>query len=175
MSKNNTRNLALTGVFAAAVAALTMVHLPLPSEAGYVHFGDGMIYLAASFLPGPYAIVAAAVGGALADIVFGFFNWAPFTFVIKAVNAVPFVLCYKYMKKKNAKIITLPSVMMTVVSGIITIVLYFFASWVVYGNAATALLDVPGSITQAVGSAVIYCLVGAALDASKVKNKLNRR
>ncbi len=175
MRKKNTQNLALSSIFIAAITALTMVHLPLPSEAGYVHIGDSMIYLAVSFLPGPYAIISAAIGGALADMVFGFFNWMPFTFVIKAANAIPFVLCFNYLKKNSEKIITIPSIMMSIVSGIITIVLYFFASWVVYGNPATAWLDVPGSVVQAVGSSVIYCLAGAALDASKIKNRLNRR
>lgn len=175
MNRKKTQNLALAAIFTAAITALTMVHLPLPSEAGYVHIGDSMIYLAASFLPGPYAIVAAALGGALADMVFGFFNWMPFTFVIKALNVIPFVICFKYSKKSQQKIVTLPSVMMSLVSGVITIVLYFFASWIVYGNAATAWLDVPGSVVQAVGSSVIYCLAGVALDAAKVKNKLNRR
>ena len=95
MNRKKTQNIALAAVFAAAVTALTMVHLPLPSEAGYVHIGDSMIYLAASFLPAPYALVAAAIGGALADMAFGYFNWMPFTFVIKALNVVPFALYYK--------------------------------------------------------------------------------
>lgn len=108
-------------------------------------------------------------------MVFGFFNWMPFTFVIKALNVIPFVICFKYSKKSQQKIITLPSVVMSLVSGVVTVVLYFFASWVVYGNAATAWLDVPGSVVQAAGSTVIYCLAGVALDASKIKTKLNRR
>lgn len=175
MNNKKIKNLALAAVFTAAITGLTMVHLPLPSEAGYVHVGDSMIYLAASFLPGPYAVIAAALGGALADMLFGFFNWMPFTFVIKAMNAIPFVLCFKYLKKNSDKIITLPSIAMSVLSGVITIVMYFFASCIVYGNVATAFLDVPGSVVQAVGSSVIYCLVGAPLDASKIKTKISRR
>lgn len=174
MRRQKTLNIVLAAVFAAAITALTMVHLPLPSEAGYVHVGDSMIYLAASFLPAPYAIIAAAIGGAIADMVFGYFNWMPFTFIIKALNVIPFVILYNFSKKSD-RVITLPSTLVSVVSGVITIVMYFFASWIVYGNAATALLDLPGSVVQAVGSSVIYCLAGAALDAAKVKKKLNRR
>ena len=175
MNRKKTQNIAFVAVFVAVVTALTMVHLPLPSEAGYVHIGDSMIYLAASFLPAPYALVAAAIGGALADMAFGYFNWMPFTFVIKALNVVPFALYYKYSQKSQQKIVTIPSVLMSLISGVVTIVMYFFASWIVYGNAATAWLDVPGSVVQAVGSSVIFCLAGVALDAAKVKNKLNRR
>lgn len=175
MNRKKTQKIALAAVFAAAITALTMVHLPLPSEAGYVHIGDSMIYLAASFLPAPYALVAAAIGGSLADMAFGYFNWMPFTFVIKALNVIPFVVYHKYSRKKMNRIITFPSVVMSALSGVVTIVMYFFASWIVYGNAATAWLDVPGSVVQAVGSSVIYCLAGVALDAAKVKDRLNRR
>ena len=134
-----------------------------------------MIYLASSFLPAPFALVAAAIGGALADMAFGYFNWMPFTFVIKALNVVPFVIYFKYSIKSQQKIISIPSILMSLASGVVTVVMYFFASWIVYGNAATAWLDVPGSVVQAVGSTVIFCLAGVALDAAKVKNKLNRR
>ncbi len=175
MRSEKTRCIALAGVFAATITVLTMVHLPVPSESGYVHLGDSMIYLAASFLPVPYAFVAAAVGGALADMVFGYFNWIPFTFIIKALNVIQFVLYYKYSRKKTDKIITPSSVLMSIVSGVITVVMYFLASVIVYGNVATAVLDLPGSFVQAVGSAVVYCLAGVALDTAKVKEKLNRR
>ena len=175
MNRKKTQSIALAAVFAAAITALTMVYLPLPSEAGYVHIGDSMIYLASSFLPAPFALVAAAIGGALADMAFGYFNWMPFTFVIKALNVVPFVIYFKYSKRSQQKIISIPSVLMSLASGVVTVVMYFFASWIVYGNAATAWLDVPGSVVQAVGSTVIFCLAGVALDAAKVKNKLNRR
>ena len=171
MKNQKTKNIALTAIFAALVAALTMVHLPLPSEAGYVHFGDSMIYLCASFLPAPYALAASAIGGAQADLTIRYFNWIPFTFVIKAVNAVPFIIANKMMKKHKDKIVSWVTVLMTVASGLVTLVLYFFASWVVYGNAATAATDIPGSIVQALGSAIIYIIVGAALDTAKIKKK----
>ena len=169
MRNQKTKNIALAALFAALTAALTTVHLPLPSEAGYVHFGDGMIYLAASMLPGPYALIASALGGAIADAVFGYFNWVPFTFVIKAMNAIPFVVYHHYSKKH--KLVSLPTIGMSIISGVITGVMYFFASWIVYGTAAGALADVPGSIVQAVGSTVIFILVGSILD----KTKLNLR
>ncbi len=168
MRNTKTRNLALTGVFAALVTALTMIHLPLPSESGYVHLGDGVIYLAASILPAPYGIFAAAIGGALADVLSGFANWAPFTFVIKAVNTVPFILCFKYSKNKN-KIIFSLSVTAAVISGILTVALYFLASWVLYGSFASAVAEIPGSLVQAIGSGIVYYLMGLAIDSSKIK------
>lgn len=169
--KNKVKNkktvyIAVAALFAALTTALTTIHLPLPSEAGYVHFGDAVIYLAASMIPAPYSIAAAALGGALADALFGFFNWAPFTFVIKAANTLPFVIYHKY--SKDHKIVTWKTAALSLASGVITVVLYFFAAWVVYGTAAGAFADVPGSIVQAIGSTVIFIVTGSILDKTKL-------
>lgn len=172
MRNKKNKNLALAALFAALIAALTMVHLPIISQSGYVHFGDSMIYLCASLLPAPYALAAAAIGGALADVFFGYFNWAPFTFVIKAMNALPFAIAYKHMKKGKNRLVSPTTVLMMVASALVTCVFYFFASWVIYGSAAAAFVDLPGSILQAIGSSLIYLLIGAAFDSADVKKKL---
>lgn len=56
----------ITALFAAAIAVMTayLLHIPIPG--GYVHIGDSLIYLAASLLPLPYAVAAAAIGAGLA-------------------------------------------------------------------------------------------------------------
>jgi uncharacterized repeat protein (TIGR04002 family) len=173
MKTNKTKNIAAAGIFAAAIMAMTMIHLPIPSEAGYVHLGDGLIYLAASFLPGPYAVAAAAIGGALADLISGYFHWVPFTFVIKALNTVPFIIYFKYAKKNPDKALTPYTVILSAISGIITVLLYFLSTWIIYGNIAPAVAELPGSAVQAIGSSVFYGFVGAALNKSKIK--FNRR
>ncbi len=165
MKRKKSLQIALAALFTALITALTTVHLPLPSEAGYVHFGDAMIYLAACILPAPYALASAALGGALADGLFGFFNWLPLTFFIKAVNTLPFLLCRKF--ETSQKLVTAKTVLASVGSGVITCVLYFFAAWLVYGTAPAALADVPGSLVQAVGSSVLFILFGAVLDKTK--------
>ena len=54
-----------TGIFAAMITVMTayICHIPYGANGGYIHFGDTMIYLAAVFLPRPYALAAAAIGG----------------------------------------------------------------------------------------------------------------
>lgn len=169
MKKNTIQNTALTAVFIALITGLTLIHLPIPVRGGYVHLGDSIIYLSASFLPFPFAVAAAALGGAFADAVSGFIIWSPFSLVIKALNVLPFAIYEKC--KKTAKIITAKSIVLTVASGIITCVFYFSASCIIYGSPAAALTDLPGNAIQAIGSAVIYILIGKALDGSKIKEK----
>ena len=62
--KNETiRKLVLSAMFAAVIMLmiLYLFHIPVGSSGGYVHFGDAFIYLAACFLPMPYACGAAAM------------------------------------------------------------------------------------------------------------------
>ena len=48
-------NLTLSGVFAALITIFTAYigHVPVGVNGGYIHFGDGLIYLAATILPIP--------------------------------------------------------------------------------------------------------------------------
>ena len=171
--KSNTRNLVLASLFAAIIMIFTScVKVNTGINEGYLHFGDSMIYLAACLLPTPYAMGAAAVGGALADIMAGSPVWAPITAIIKALNALPFALIYltPFVKNKQ-KILCVPTVLMTIVSGLITIFGYLIAETIMFtfeSACASALIG----IVQATGSAVIFCIAAAALDCAKFKTRL---
>jgi len=120
-------------------------------------------------LPAPYAIAAAALGGALADILAGAAVWAPFTAVIKALNTVPFLLVCR--KRKTSGIVSAPIIAMSVLSGVITVSGYLLAESLLYGFAA-ALTSVPFSIIQAAGSAVLFVFFALALDRANFKSKI---
>ena len=64
------KRITATAVMAALTTLMTayIFHIPVGVNGGYVHLGDTMIYLAAAFLPLPYACAAGAIGGGLADL-----------------------------------------------------------------------------------------------------------
>lgn len=165
-AKNNkVKRVCITGLMAALVCVATaFIKMPTGINSGYLHFGDSMIYLAGCLL-GPWASLAAAIGGALADVISGAPQWAPATAVIKALNAVPFILV---CRNTNHKIITKWTVPMTIVSGLITIDGYLLAEGVMY-SFPTAITSVPFSCIQAVGSAIVFIIVGAVLDKIKIQ------
>ena len=170
MKNNKVFKVCLTGIMAAIIAVFTaFVKIPTGINEGYVHVGDSMIYIASCLL-GPLGIVSAAIGGALADILAGAAIWAIPTAIIKALNALPFVLMQSLYKKKTGgnKIINKYSSPMVLVSGVITIGGYYIAEGLMY-SWASALTSVPFSIIQAVGSAIVFVLVGLALDAVKIQ------
>lgn len=153
MSNRKTRSLAVSALFAALITATGMIHLPIYSSEGYIHLADGILYFAATVLPFPYAALTAVTGGILCDTLSGFVSWIPFTAVIKFMNVIPFLILRK--GKQN----TLKAIIASVLSGIITCVMYFIASRILYGTTAAAPADLPGNAIQAAAGAVIYILL----------------
>lgn len=170
MKMKSVKKITFTALFAALIAVMTaFIKMPTGINEGYLHFGDSMIYLAGCLL-GPWAALAAAIGGALADILAGAAVWAPATAIIKALNAVPFIVAshFYFKNKGKQKIVNWYTVPMVIVSGLITIFGYLLAEGLMY-SFPSAWTSVPFSIVQAVGSAIVFIILGCALDAVKIQ------
>ena len=74
MKKLSVQKLTLCGVMAALVFVMTYFpKIPVPVTGGYVHLGDGAIFLSVLLL-GPLGIPAAAVGSMLSDLIGGYID-----------------------------------------------------------------------------------------------------
>lgn len=165
MQKNQTLNITLTAVFAALIFLFTFF-VKVPVASGYVHFGDALIYVFAAIVGGPWAVLAGAIGEGLADLAGGYAIYAPATILIKAAIAVPFL----FFTKKSDKILTLWTGLMTIPAGIITVGGYFLADLII--DKTYAIVDIPGNAIQAVGSAILFIVIGVAFDKMNLKTKL---
>jgi uncharacterized membrane protein len=86
--RTNTEKLVITALITIITATMTIVvAIPVPFTNGYVHPGDSMILLGTLILGRRRGAFAAGVGSALADVIIGYFFWAPFTLVIKGIMA----------------------------------------------------------------------------------------
>lgn len=82
-----TRDLTIGALATAVVAAATLaLRIPVPATQGYINLGETAIYLTALLLGPIHGLVAGGVGSALADLLAGYAQFAPFTLVIKAVE-----------------------------------------------------------------------------------------
>lgn len=172
MKQNKMFKICLTGLMAAIIAVFTaFIKVNTGINDGYLHFGDSMIYIAGCIL-GPYGIISAAIGGGLADILAGVAVWSIPTAIIKSLNCIPFVIAsHFYVKKKPFRIVNVYTALMTIPSALITIFCYLLASGLMY-SFPSAWTEVPISIVQATGSAIIFFIVGAAFDAAKINKVL---
>lgn len=169
---DRTLRIVIAAMFAAMVAVMT-AFVKINTVGGYVHLGDSMIYLAASFLPLPYAVAAAAIGGGIADLLTGYVDVAVYTIVIKALNAL-------FFSSKSDRLLTRRNALMTIPSGLVTIVGYSISKFIrvllAGGSVQVAVVDalrkIPENAVQAAGSAAIFILVAVALDKADIKKRM---
>lgn len=164
------KRLVLTGLFAALIYLFTSI-LKIPTGNGYTHAGDGIIFLAASILPMPYAMAAGAIGGALADGLTGFYIWMPATIIIKAVTAT-------FFTSKKETIINARNIIALIPSLILCVVGYglyegtIMAGKLSWQAIAVAFAQTPFYCLQIAVSTVLYIIIGISFDKIKLKRTI---
>ena len=164
MKKNHTRLICISGIFSALVFVIT-AYLHIPTYNGYVHCGDGFIFIAACILPMPYSIIVGVLGAMLADLLTGFAIWAPGSMVIKGLLAVLFTC-------KAKKILTKRNLFMLLPAALISAVGYYLYEALITGNIIAPLAGIPASLVQAVASSIVFIALGAAMDKYNIKKKM---
>ena len=164
MKKNRTKLICISGIFSALVFAVT-AYLHIPTYNGYVHCGDGFIFIAACILPMPYSVAVGALGAMFADVLTGFAVWAPGSMIIKGLLALLFA-------SKSKKIITKRNLFMLLPAALISAVGYCLYEALIYGNFIASLAGIPGSLVQAAASSIVYVAIGTAMDKYDVKKKM---
>jgi len=160
MKTTNTKTIILAAMFAALIFLGTfIIRIPIPATSGYIHFGDGFIYIAAAILPMPFAIAAAAIGGFLSDMLAGYMFYAPWTAIIKALMALSVVLILRAKKGPAlTKISFKPSLTATIIAGIINVGGYFIVECIMY-TPAGAIVGVPMNILQSIFGIIIFFIL----------------
>lgn len=159
------KKMTATAVMAALTALMTayLFHIPIGVNGGYIHLGDTMIYLAAAFLPLPYACAVGAIGGGLSDLLTAPV-WVPATILIKMLICLPF-------SNKGRKLVTKRNIAALFLAFILSVAGYYVAEGIMFGFTASFFTSISGSIVQSGGSAVMFVILGSALD--KIGFKVN--
>lgn len=159
-------NMVVAAMFAAIITVVTayILHIPTGINSGYIHLGDCFIYLAASFLPTPYAMVASAVGAGLADQLTAPV-WVIPTVIIKSILVLPFT-------SKSKKIINKRNIIAIFLGIIITSLGYYIAEYIMFKNTIAVLVSIVPSIIQSSASGLLFVLIGLALDKINFKDKI---
>ena len=147
MKNLSVKKLTMAGVMAALVFVMTYIpKVPVPITGGYVHLGDGAIFLS-TLLLGPLGIPAAAIGSGLSDILGGYMVYAIPTILIKGVVAL---VAWKLWKEGS----WLRAALAFVLAEIAMVAGYFAFEAVMFGAAAA---------WGAVGPNCIQGIAGVAL------------
>ncbi len=159
----NLRYLVLTAILSAMVYVLT-AFVKIPTHQGYIHVGDGIIYLAAALLPMPYAMLSGAIGAGLSDYLSGYPMWVLPTVIIKALSVVAF-------SRTKPSIINKRNIFAVIPGALICIGGYYLAAVILYGDWGAALTDIPTNAVQTVASAALFIALGLSLDKVSFKER----
>lgn len=163
-SQQHLHCLILASLFAAMIYVLT-AYVHIPTHQGYIHVGDGVIYLAAALLPMPYAMGAAAVGAGLSDFLSGYALWVVPTMMIKALTVMMF-------SRKGEKILTKRNLLGLIPAAVICMAGYWVAGGILYGDFAAALADLPTNALQCAASIALFVPMSISLDKMSIKKRL---
>ena len=150
-----------TALFAALTFVATVVihiHIPAPGATGYVNFGD-CIVLVSGILLGPiYGGLAAGIGSALSDALYGHMIYVPGTFVIKMLMAVVAFYIYRALSKNKNDYKVIPLAVASVAGELIMVGGYLAYETALYAFA-TAVLGVVPNCMQGLSGIILSVLV----------------
>lgn len=164
MNNNKLRKLVLAAL-SAALIFLGTYFFKIPFYNGYIHLGDGFIGIAASILPLPFSMTAAAIGGVLSDLLAGYAVYIPATAVCKSLMAMSIGLImrkHNTVSSKNSKNAMLYTLVAALCAGIINTAGYFLAEIIMYGIAGAVVSLGPNAIQSAAGAVIYILLLPAA-------------
>lgn len=146
MRDQRVKQLALGGLLASLVLLATW-QLKVPTAIGYIHLGDGVIFLSA-MLMGNFAALVAGVGSALADLMAGYPQYIIPTFIIKAAMgllAARLTLSGKHIR--NAFVFAIAECIM--VGGYFLFELFYYKNW------GSAVGSVPFNLLQGIAGVAL--------------------
>lgn len=165
-----TKDICIKGILIALTFVATAVlQIPVPATSGYIHLGDGVIFISGIMFGKYYGLASGALGSALADILTGYGHWAPFTLVIKGLMGFFSGAVSDY--KKTGNFFSLRSVLAVLTGITIMVSGYFLGGAILKGSFAVSALSIPSNIIQGIGGALSYYIIGFGIHRSGALNK----
>ena len=145
MDDGKVKDMVYTALFAALVCVATfIIKVPLLVSGGYVHLGDGFIFLGVILIGKKKGAWAGALGAALADIIGGYSIYALPTFVIKGVMA----LIMGTMIEKLASSMKFKWLIGAIAGSLWQVSAYYLVGSLMVGNFLSTIIEIPGNALQ---------------------------
>lgn len=146
--------IASAAILTALVVIMTMVvRIPVGPTKGYLNLGDMAIFFSAITFGPVTAFIAGGLGTAMADIISGYSQWAPFSFLIHGLQglAVGFIVRVFY---KNSTISLFSSRFLAFLAGTVIMAGGYFLAGSLMVGAASAAVEIPMNVLQNAAGAV---------------------
>jgi len=177
MKHTSTFKIVISALFAALICVATMlIQIPIPATGGYANLGDGIILICAFLMPPAYAVTAAGIGSALADILAGYVSYAPATLIIKAgVALIAAIIFRKLASDRKTRAALAGMIVSGILAEIFMVLGYFFYEAAILGYGLGAAGAIIGNIGQAVVGVIVGCIIAPVLRRSPEVTELMNR
>ena len=165
------RKIIFSALFSAIICVATFViQIPIPATGGYVNLGDCFVIISGYMLGGFYGAIASGLGSALADILAGYAQYAPATFIIKAAMAiVVYYLFIALCKAMGEKLTIVSRIITSVIAEIIMAAGYFAYEALILGYGLSAAASIVPNLMQGLVAVISSVIISAAIDKIKLK------
>lgn len=170
MRKNDKILKLVTAALLAAMTCVVTMILPIKipyGNGGYIHPGDGFVLLSGIILGPFYGGFAAAIGSMLADLLSGYVQYAPATFIIKFIAAALGAVSYRKIRHGSV-------ILAGIFGGVVVTLGYFLYDSILSGSAMAALTGVPFNLLQNVmGIIIASILLPLLLKVPQIRSIIN--
>lgn len=170
----NSTNKIIKLVTAALMAAMTCVvtmflQITIPyGNGGYIHPGDAFVLLSGIILGPLYGGLAGGIGSMMADLLSGYAQYAPATFIIKALAALLAAYSFRHLRKNSV-------ILAGILSGIIVTAGYFLYDFILTGNFASSIVGAPFNVLQNImGIGIAFILLPLLSKVPQIKSMMNQ-
>ncbi len=165
--------LASSALFAAIICVATfIVKIPSPATNGYFNLGDCFVILSGLLFSPVYGTLAAGIGSALADILSGYIQYAPATFIIKALMALSVYFVAKSFRGKKNFVSKLCA---GFAAEAIMVLGYFGYESLILGYRLAAAGSIFSNVMQGIVGIIAALAVSSAIDKSKTLSEFFRK
>ena len=169
MNDEKIKNMVYTSLFAALICVATfIIKVPSVVTNGYVHLGDGFIFIAVILLGSKNGALAGGIGASLADLLGGYSHYAIPTFIIKVVM----VLIMGYVIKKISGNSRFKWVAGALIGSVWQIIAYYVVGSVMVGSFISTIIEIPGNIVQSIVGIIVAIIFVAAFKNTSIGKKI---
>ena len=159
--------IATLAVLIAVTAVFTyMIRIPVAPTRGYINFGDVAIFFTALTFGPVTALVTGGLGTALADIISGYAQWAPFTFFAHGLQGLVIALVaggsYRRDDGEPSRLGIIPLTLSFLAGTAVMGGIYFVTGGFMVGFPAAA-AEIPGNILQNVAGVAVGAPLAVAV------------
>lgn len=159
--------LALAAVLTAVTVVFTMI-VRIPTAKGYINLGDVAICFAA-FTFGPWsAFIAGGLGTALADLISGYAQWAPVSFVVHGLEGLAIALLVRSrVRAEGVEAEIVIPLWRKILAGIVGMMIvaggYFVGGGAFISGFSVAAVEIPANLLQSGVGVVLGLAVSQAV------------